>query len=114
MRLGEEVDLGIPPSVVQWPDNDDSEEREMSTQWNISIEITDRKSSIVDDDFMEATFDQSTSDMFKLLSSLHDKNIPRRDFDSNALGGIPSPDFQTWITRTTVDGQKIDIWMTSC
>ena len=77
--------------------------------------ITNRKSLIVDDDFMEATFDQSTSDVFKLLSSLHEKIIPRRDFDSNALpvAGIPDPDIQTWITRTTVNSQKIDIWVIS-
>ena len=57
---------------------------------------------------MEASFDQSTSDMFKLLSSLNEKILPRRDFDSNALGGIPGPDIRTWITRTTVDGQKLN------
>ena len=34
---------------------------------------------------MEASFDQSTSDMFKLLSSLHKKKIPSRNFDSIAL-----------------------------
>ena len=73
--------------------------------------ITDCKSSIVDNNFMEASFasDQSTSDMFKLPSSLHEKIIPRRDFDSNALAGIPGPDIQTWVTRTTMNGQKIEI-----
>ena len=81
----------------------------MSTQEDISIGITDCKSLIIDNDFMEASFDQSTSDKFKLLSSLHEKIIPRRDFDSDALVGIPGPDIQTRITRTTMNGQKVDI-----
>ena len=81
----------------------------MRTHEDISIGITDYKSLIVDSDFMKASFDQSTSDMFKLLSSLHDKIISRRDFDSNTLSGIPGPDIQTLITRTTVNGQKVDI-----
>jgi hypothetical protein len=81
----------------------------MSAQEDISIRITDCKSSIVDNDFMKASFDQSTSDMFKLFSSLHEQIIPRRDFDSNALAGIPGPDVQTWVTRTTMNGQKVEI-----
>ena len=80
----------------------------MSTQ-DISIGITDCKSLIIDNDFMEASFDQSTSDMFKLLASLHEQIIPRRDSDSNALAGIPGPDVQTWVTRTTMNGQKVEI-----
>ena len=58
--------------------------------------ITDFKSSIVDNNVMGASFNQSTSDMFKLLSSLYDKTTPRRDFDSNFLPvagfKVPGPD----------------------
>jgi hypothetical protein len=68
----------------------------MSAQEDISIGITDCQSLIVDNDFMEASLDQSTSDMFKLLPSLHEQVIPRRDLDSNALAGISGPDVQTW------------------
>ena len=83
----------------------------MSTQ-DISL-ITDFKSSIVDNNFMGASFNQSTRDMFKLLSSLYEKIISSRDFDSGALPvagfQVSGPDIQAWITRTTMDGQKVDI-----
>jgi hypothetical protein len=60
---------------------------------------------------MKASFDQSTSDMFKLFSSLHEQVIPRRDFDSNALAGIPGPDVSNLGNANNHEwsGQKVEI-----
>lgn len=73
--------------------------------------LTNSKRLLVDDDFMESGFDQTTTKMFKLLACLDKKVVPFWHFHGDTLPGISCPDMKTWISGATVDGEEIEISM---
>lgn len=64
---------------------------------------------------MEASLDKPPSEMLDLLSCLYEKKTSSwRKPDGNALSSIPCPNMEAWVSRTTVNGEAIEIGVKSC
>jgi hypothetical protein len=75
---------------------------------------THNQGLLVDNDFMEASLDQTTSDMLKLFPSLDQEVISVRNSNWNTLSSIPRPDMESGVSRTSMDGEEIKIRVKSC
>ena len=71
---------------------------------------TNLDSVFVDDDLMEAGFNQSTAQVLELLPGLHEEVPPRRrEFDGDTFACIACPNMQTWVARSSMDGEEVEI-----
>lgn len=68
---------------------------------------------VIYNDFMEARFDETTSDMLQLFSSLDEQIIACRNFDGYTFACISCPNMQARVARSPMNGQKIEIGMES-
>lgn len=72
-------------------------------------------SSVIYDYFMEASLDKPPSKMFDLFSRLYEKIASGGGKSNrNALSSVSCPDMEARVSRTTVDGETIEIGMKSC
>jgi len=82
------------------------------TIWKLNFPAFDNgKCLLVYNDLVEASLDQTTCDMLKLLASLDEEVVPLRDLDRDALPSIARPDMETGIARAPVDCKEIKIGM---
>ena len=67
------------------------------------------KSLFVDDYLMKAGFDEAAGDVFDLFSGLDEEIVSRWNLDGDSVAGVSRPDVETWVARTAVDGQEVEI-----
>lgn len=58
---------------------------------------------------MVTCLDEPPGDVLKLLAGLNEQIVSRRNFDRDSITGVPRPDVQSWIPRTTMDGEEVEI-----
>ena len=69
-----------------------------------------RHSSFVYHNFVVASFDKAPAEVLQLLPSLHKQvTTSRRELDENAFPRVSSPYVKSWVSRTAMDGQKIEV-----
>ena len=69
-----------------------------------------RQGCIIDNNFMIACLDQTTTKMLELLASLDKKvSASRRELDRDTFSSVPGPNVQAWISRTTMDSEEVEI-----
>ena len=56
---------------------------------------------------MVPSLDETSGEMFKLLSGLHQEVLSFWYLDRNLFAGVSRPDIQAGVTRSSVDGQKV-------
>lgn len=61
--------------------------------------------------FMVSSANQPTGNVFQLLASLDEEVVAWRHLHWKPLTSVTSPDIESWITRTTVDGQEVEVRM---
>lgn len=75
---------------------------------------TNIESVLIDNDFVEACFDESTGDNLDLLPSLDQEvSATWRKPDWNTLSSVPGPYIQSGVARTSVYSEKVEIGMES-
>lgn len=52
--------------------------------------------------------------MFELLPSLDKKVVSGWNADWNALASVASPDMQSWVARSTVDSEEVEVRVKAC
>ena len=66
--------------------------------------MTNLQSGIINNNFMEASFDEATGDMLELLSGLHQQMATGgRKLDWDAFASVPGPDIKPGIPRPPMD-----------
>jgi hypothetical protein len=73
--------------------------------------LDDSQGRVIHDNFVEACTDKAAGDVLKLLASLDEQVIARRDLDGNSIAGIAAPDVESGIARATVNGQEVEVGM---
>lgn len=58
---------------------------------------------------MEASFDETTSDVFDLLARLDEKVVSWWDLDGNTVSGVACPDVKTRIAGASMNGEEVEI-----
>ena len=72
-------------------------------------------SGLIHNHFVEASLDKPPGKMLDLLSCLHEKITSSwGKSNGNALSSVPRPNMKARVSRTTVDGETIEIGMKSC
>lgn len=70
---------------------------------------------LIHDHFMEASLDKAPGKILDLLSCLHEEIASSLGkSDGNTLSSVPRPNMEAWVSRTTVNGETVEIGMKSC
>jgi len=58
---------------------------------------------------MKSGFDEATSHVLQLFPGLYEQIIAWRNFDRYPFPRVSCPNVKTWVTRATMDSQKIEV-----
>ena len=64
---------------------------------------------VIDNDFVVPSLYEPARDVLDLLAGLNEEVIPGRDLDGDAASRVASPDVQTGVARTAVDGEEVEV-----
>lgn len=64
---------------------------------------------LIHNNLVEASFDESTSDVLNLLARLDKEVVSWWDLDGNTVSGVACPDVKTRVAGATMDGEEVEV-----
>lgn len=107
---GYELGNGIEIDVTAKMPEQGARDSDQRSVWEVTLPLVNGFNGLfTHNNLVEASFDETTSDVFDLFARLDEKVVSWWDLDGNTVSRVACPDVKTRVAGATMDGEEVEI-----